>query len=96
MIAPYLSSLHERVKPYDIRIGSYPVMTRGVFVSVIGKYRPEGPGKDTECLPETGTTLELIAREVEREIGGSVLDDVEVAKIKASAWQAQYGEVKQK
>ncbi|KAF8176523.1 MoaB/Mog domain-containing protein [Pholiota molesta] len=32
MIAPYLTSLQERLKPHGIQVGSYPVLYKGVFV----------------------------------------------------------------
>ncbi|KAF8624745.1 hypothetical protein AX17_007076 [Amanita inopinata Kibby_2008] len=37
MIAPYLASLQTRLKPRGIQIGSYPVLGKGVFVSLIGR-----------------------------------------------------------
>ncbi|KAF5392696.1 hypothetical protein D9757_001004 [Collybiopsis confluens] len=41
MIAPYLTSLHARLKKQkaDIQVGSYPVLGKGVFVSLIGRDR---------------------------------------------------------
>jgi hypothetical protein len=36
MIAPFLTELQARVKNEGIRIGSYPQLTRGVVVSLIG------------------------------------------------------------
>ncbi len=35
-IAPYLTSLHERLKNEGIRVGSYPLLMQGVTVSLIG------------------------------------------------------------
>lgn len=35
-IAPFLTELQARVKGEGIRIGSYPQITRGVYVSLIG------------------------------------------------------------
>ncbi|KAK2463317.1 hypothetical protein APHAL10511_004628 [Amanita phalloides] len=37
MIAPYLTSLQSRLKARGIQIGSYPVLGKGVFVSLIGR-----------------------------------------------------------
>lgn len=36
-IAPYLTSLHQRLKADQIRVGSYPLLQRGVTVSLIGQ-----------------------------------------------------------
>jgi hypothetical protein len=35
-IAPFLTELQARVKNEGIRVGSYPQLTRGVYVSLIG------------------------------------------------------------
>ena len=35
-IAPYLTELQERVKEEGVRVGSYPLPMKGVFVSLIG------------------------------------------------------------
>ncbi|KAJ3850202.1 MoaB/Mog domain-containing protein [Lentinula lateritia] len=48
MIAPYLTALHARMKNQkaDIQVGSYPVLGKGVFVSLIGRDRNMGlPGQ---------------------------------------------------
>ena len=37
MIAPYLTSLQSRLKPRGVQIGSYPLLGKGVFVSLIGR-----------------------------------------------------------
>ncbi|KAF9029569.1 Molybdopterin binding protein [Hymenopellis radicata] len=74
MIAPYLTSLHARLKPQGIQVGSYPVLSKGVFVSLIGRSGPQ-----TECI------LLQVAREVESEIGGKTLSEEEVAEKKAGA-----------
>lgn len=57
-IAPYLSQLQARVGEEGIRIGSYPVLQRGVYVSLIGADRER---------------VARIAAEVERELEGKVV-----------------------
>ncbi|PFH50841.1 hypothetical protein AMATHDRAFT_60323 [Amanita thiersii Skay4041] len=37
MIAPYLTTLQARLKSRGIQVGSYPVLSKGVFVSLIGR-----------------------------------------------------------
>ncbi|KAF5384101.1 hypothetical protein D9615_003341 [Tricholomella constricta] len=77
MIAPYLTSLQERLKLRGIQVGSYPVLQEGVFVSLIGR--------DLCNEGEEGHRLWLadVAREVEREVGGRVVSDEEIAEKKA-------------
>lgn len=36
-IAPYLTSLHKRLQSEGIRVGSYPLLQKGVTVSLIGR-----------------------------------------------------------
>jgi hypothetical protein len=36
-IAPYLTQLQKRVQPDGIQVGSYPLLQRGVTVSLIGR-----------------------------------------------------------
>ena len=36
-IAPYLTALQKRVNPEGIRVGSYPLFLKGVYVSLIGR-----------------------------------------------------------
>lgn len=71
MIAPYLTSLQERLRPNGIQVGSYPVLYKGVFVSLIGR--------DPDS--SQGSTLRLaeVAHEVEREVGGRICSEEEVA-----------------
>jgi len=61
-IAPYLTSLHKRLKSDGIRVGSYPKLRQGVTVSLIG---------DDE------TKIREIGEEVARELQGKVVDDSE-------------------
>ena len=39
-IAPYLTELQARTKEEGIRVGSYPLLARGVYVSLIGRDVP--------------------------------------------------------
>lgn len=82
MIAPYLTSLQERLTSRGIQVGSYPVLHKGVFVSLIGRDLGDtasnsGQGKGNDRL-----WLADVAREVEQEIGGRVVSDEEVAQKK--------------
>ncbi|KAG6848601.1 hypothetical protein H0H93_015585 [Arthromyces matolae] len=74
-IAPYLSSLQQRLQK-RVQVGSYPVISKGVFVSLIGR-DPCGENAN-------GTPLFLadVAREVEKETGGHVVSDEEIAEKK--------------
>jgi len=74
MIAPYLTSLQKRLKPHGIQVGSYPILYKGVFVSLIGR--------DLDAKSENGegkVWLAEVAREVEKEVGGRVVSEEEVA-----------------
>ncbi|KAJ4490372.1 MoaB/Mog domain-containing protein [Lentinula aciculospora] len=100
MIAPYLTALHARLKKQkaDIQVGSYPVLGKGVFVSLIGRDRNMGlPGQGTGIQgqeldskaqfvegkePLARVWLAQIASEVEKEIGGRVVSDEEVMALK--------------
>ncbi|RDB19773.1 hypothetical protein Hypma_013183 [Hypsizygus marmoreus] len=80
MIAPYLTSLQERLTPHGIQVGSYPVLGKGVFVSLIGRdlgtaTADNGDGRNRIWLAD-------VAREVEAEVGGRVVNDEEVAQKK--------------
>ncbi|KAF8581229.1 Molybdopterin binding protein [Ramaria rubella] len=63
-IAPYLTSLHQRLKPDGIRVGSYPQFQRGVTISLIG----DNEAKIREIGEEAS---------VAREVQGIVLDDAD-------------------
>lgn len=82
MIAPYLTALQERLKPHGIQVGSYPVLYKGVFVSLIG--RDLNPNAD---LQKAGGKIWLaeVAKEVEEEIGGKVTSEEEVAAQKRAS-----------
>jgi len=73
MIAPYLTSLQERLKSQGIQVGSYPVLYKGVFVSLIGRdLTPIAEGENKVWLAE-------VAKEVEQEVEGRVVSEEEVA-----------------
>lgn len=78
MIAPYLTALQERMKPHGIQVGSYPVLYKGVFVSLIGRDLNNATHNDGGKI-----WLAEVAKEVERETGGRVVSDEEVAAHKA-------------
>jgi len=81
MIAPYLTSLQERLKPHGIQVGSYPILYKGVFVSLIGR------DLSSRTLPgekDKGKVwLAEVAQEVERETGGRIVSEEEVAAQKS-------------
>lgn len=81
MIAPYLTSLQERLKPHGIQVGSYPVLYKGVFVSLIGRdVQPKAVGND-----KAGEKVWLaeVAKEVELAIGGKIASEEEIAAQKS-------------
>lgn len=61
-IAPYLTTLQKRVTPEGIRIGSYPLIHRGVYVSLIGANRDR---------------IRQLAEEVENEVQGRIVTEEE-------------------
>lgn len=75
LIAPYLTQLQERLRPHNVQVGSYPILYKGVFVSLIGRGSPQ----------EGAIQLNEIAKEVEGEIGGRILTDEEVVEHKRLA-----------
>ncbi|KAG6816785.1 hypothetical protein H0H87_002941 [Tephrocybe sp. NHM501043] len=79
-IAPYLTSLQERFRK-RVQVGSYPVIGKGVFVSLIGS-DPCGEKDDGQPL-----FLADIAREVEKEVDGHVVSDEEIAEKKGNMAQ---------
>ncbi|KAL1748291.1 MoaB/Mog domain-containing protein [Schizophyllum fasciatum] len=42
-IAPYLTELQARLRPRGVSVGSYPVVGKGVFISLIGRDAPVSP-----------------------------------------------------
>jgi hypothetical protein len=67
-IAPYLTSLQERVKDEGIRVGSYPVLQKGVYVSLIGMNQ---------------SRVQELSEEVETELQGRRVSAEEVKEAKA-------------
>lgn len=63
--------LQERLKVQGIQVGSYPVLHKGVFVSLIGR--------DLDTGQKGRLWLADVAREVECEVGGRILSEEEVA-----------------
>ncbi|KIJ64770.1 hypothetical protein HYDPIDRAFT_175303 [Hydnomerulius pinastri MD-312] len=61
-IAPYLTTLQKRVNSEGIRVGSYPLLQQGVYVSLIGA--------DRERVRE-------LAEEVEKELQGRIVSEEE-------------------
>lgn len=78
MIAPYLTALQERMRPHGIQVGSYPVLYKGVYVSLIGRDLNDATHTDGGKI-----WLAEVAKEVEQEIGGRVVSEEEVAAHKA-------------
>jgi hypothetical protein len=76
IIAPYLTTLQQRLKPYGIQVGSYPaaVNGEGVFVSLIGRA--------SRRLGDAQLFLSDVVRELEAGIGGRVVSEEEIAKKK--------------
>ncbi|KAH7883066.1 MoaB/Mog domain-containing protein [Phlebopus sp. FC_14] len=61
-IAPYLTALQKRVSSANIRVGSYPMLRQGVYVSLIGA--------DRERVAE-------VAEEVTKELQGRIVSEEE-------------------
>ena len=66
-IAPYLTELQKRVKLEGVRVGSYPLINKGVFVSLIGR--------------NVGRVREL-GKEVEEQTQGRAVTEQEVREAK--------------
>ncbi|KIY49744.1 Molybdopterin binding protein [Fistulina hepatica ATCC 64428] len=78
MIAPYLTTLQERMREHGIQVGSYPVLGQGVFVSLIGRDVVRGIDDGDSAR----VWLAQIAREVEVALKGRVISDEEIGRIK--------------
>jgi molybdenum cofactor synthesis domain-containing protein len=63
IIAPFLTNLQKRLSREGIRVGSYPVLQQGVYVSLIGSDEAR---------------VKQVAEEVEREIEGRIVSEQEV------------------
>lgn len=70
MIAPYLTQLQKRMTAHGIQVGSYPLLRKGVHVSLIGRDREE---------------VQRAAEEVAKETDGKIVGDEEVHQIKLAA-----------
>ena len=68
-IAPYLTTLQARVKDAGVRVGSYPLLAKGVYVSLIGR--------DQE-------RIQALSEEVAREIQGRLVSEEEARREKAA------------
>ncbi|KAI0685922.1 MoaB/Mog domain-containing protein [Cerioporus squamosus] len=68
-IAPFLTSLQARTKSAGVRVGSYPLLSKGVYVSLIGR--------DVAAVKE-------IAEEVAKELQGRLVSEEEARKEKAA------------
>lgn len=71
-IAPFLATLQKRVLPEGVRIGSYPLLQRGVYISLIGANRDR---------------VRELAEEVEKEIQGRIVteEEAEAKRLAGSA-----------
>lgn len=67
-IAPYLTALQARTKAAGVRVGSYPLLQRGVYVALIGR--------DADAV-------RVLATEVAEALQGRVVSEEEAAKEKA-------------
>ena len=67
-IAPYLTALQARVKNAGVRVGSYPLLQRGVYVALIG--RDEG-------------AVRALCDEVARALEGRVVSEEDAVREKA-------------
>jgi len=69
-IAPYLTELQKRVKVEGVRVGSYPLINKGVFVSLIG--RNEGRIRELGKEVEEQTQGRAVTEQEVREAKGTV------------------------
>jgi hypothetical protein len=69
-IAPYLTELQKRVKVEGVRVGSYPLINKGVFVSLIG--RNEGRVRELGKEVEEHTQGRAVTEQEVREAKGIV------------------------
>ncbi|KAH9851041.1 MoaB/Mog domain-containing protein [Lenzites betulinus] len=68
-IAPFLTALQARTKAAGVRIGSYPLLTKGVYVSLIGR--------DADAV-------RVLAEEVAVELEGRLVSEEEARREKAA------------
>lgn len=69
-IAPYLTELQKRVKEEGIRVGSYPRLMKGVYVSLIG---------------QNENRIRELGKEVEENIQGKVVTEQEIREAKGTS-----------
>ncbi|TCD68792.1 hypothetical protein EIP91_009806 [Steccherinum ochraceum] len=65
-IAPYLTELSTRTKAQGIRVGSYPLLARGVYVALIGRDQP---------------AVQSIAQEVVQKLEGRLVTEEEAREM---------------
>ncbi|KAL1948364.1 hypothetical protein VTO73DRAFT_12439 [Trametes versicolor] len=68
-IAPFLTTLQARTKEAGVRVGSYPLLMKGVYVSLIGR--------DADAV-------RVLAEEVAQELNGRLVSEEEARKEKAA------------
>jgi hypothetical protein len=66
-IAPYLTRLQKRVKEEGVRVGSYPLLMKGVYVSLIG---------------QNENRIRELGKEVEENVQGKVVTEQEIREAK--------------
>ena len=69
-IAPFLTALQARTKPAGVRVGSYPLLAKGVYVSLIGR---------------DAAAVRAIAEEVARELEGRLVSEEDAKREKERA-----------
>ena len=65
-IAPFLTALQARTKPPGVRVGSYPLLQHGVYVSLIGQDRQK---------------VQEIAQEIAEALQGRLVSDEEAREM---------------
>lgn len=65
-IAPYLTELQARTKGDGIRVGSYPLLSHGVYVSLIG---------------QDAQAIQTLAEEVAKALDGRLVSDEEAREM---------------
>jgi len=69
-IAPYLTRLQKRVKEEGVSVGSYPLLKKGVCVSLIG---------------QNENRIRELGKEVEENIQGKVVTEQEIREAKGTS-----------
>ena len=68
-IAPFLTSLQARTKSAGVRVGSYPLLQKGVYVSLIG---------------QDVAAVKALAEEVATELHGRLVSEEDARREKAA------------